>query len=223
MSAVVELRGVWRSFRTAVPVHAVRDLSLMIDEGEFVSIVGASGSGKSTLLGLVGLLDRPTRGEILLEGRRTTELGDRERSQLRAHKIGFVFQQFHLIPYLSALENVATALLYRGISPPQRVTLASQALERVGLRPRGDHRPNQLSGGEQQRVAIARAIVARPTLLLADEPTGNLDSASAARIVELLASLVDAASAVVIVTHDPAVAERTQRRITMVDGSTPTL
>lgn len=216
--AVIELVGVGRTYGGAVPVHALRDASLRIDGGELVSIVGPSGSGKSTLLGLLGLLDRPTTGRVLVGGRDLSAAGDRERTRVRGRTIGFVFQQFHLIPHLSSVENVETALSYRGLPARERRDRALGALDRVGLADRADHRPVELSGGEQQRTAVARAIVADPDLVLADEPTGALDTANADRVMELLSDIVDADRALVVVTHDLDVAAIAPRRISLRDG-----
>jgi putative ABC transport system ATP-binding protein len=202
-----------------VVVYALRDVSLQIMAGEFLSIVGPSGSGKSTMLGLLGVLDLPSAGTIRVAGRDVGRLDDATRSRLRGDSIGFVFQQFHLIPHLSALGNVETALLYRDMRPRERRDKARQALEQLGLGPRVDHRPVQLSGGEQQRVALARAIVTDPLMVLADEPTGALDSANAAHVLEIFQSLQSPERAVVMVTHDPTVANTARRRISMRDGT----
>ena len=215
----MELRQVSRTYPGAVPVHALRSVDLRIDAGEFVSVTGPSGSGKSTLLGMIGLLDRPTSGAITVGGEDVTRASDRRRTMLRGEVLGFVFQQFHLIPHLTASGNVETALLYRGLRPSKRRKLAHAALARVGLSPRADHRPTELSGGEQQRVALARAIVAEPQIVLADEPTGALDSTNANNILEVLASLVDERTAVVMVTHNTDLAERADRQIRMGDGA----
>jgi putative ABC transport system ATP-binding protein len=202
-----------------VVVFALRDVSLRIMAGEFLSIVGPSGSGKSTMLGLLGVLDLPSAGTIRVAGRDVGRLDDATRSRLRGDSIGFVFQQFHLIPHLSALGNVETALLYRDMKPRARRDKARQALEQLGLGPRIEHRPVQLSGGEQQRVALARAIVTDPLMVLADEPTGALDSANAAHVLEIFQSLQSPERAVVMVTHDPNVANTARRRISMRDGT----
>ncbi len=202
-----------------VVVFALKDVSLRIMAGEFLSIVGPSGSGKSTMLGLLGVLDLPSAGTIKVAGRDVGRLDDATRSRLRGDSIGFVFQQFHLIPHLSALGNVETALLYRDLRPRERREKATQALEQLGLGPRIDHRPVQLSGGEQQRVALARAIVTDPLMVLADEPTGALDSANAEHVLEIFRSLQSPERAVVMVTHDPNVANTARRRISMRDGT----
>ena len=216
--SLLSLGGVSRVYGTGVEVHALRNVSIDIRTGDLLSIVGPSGSGKSTLLGLLGLLDLPTSGVVTVQGRDATSLSDAERSRLRGEAIGFVFQQFHLIPHLTALANVETALLYRGLSAGERSRRAFEALERLGLGDRHDHRPVQLSGGEQQRVAIARAIVTEPLVVLADEPTGALDTANAANIMEIFGGLQSPERAVCIVTHDRDVARSTQRQISMLDG-----
>jgi putative ABC transport system ATP-binding protein len=201
-----------------VQVFALRNVSLHIYPGDFMSIVGPSGSGKSTMLGLLGVLDLPTSGTIRVAGQDVSALDDATRSRLRGDSIGFVFQQFHLIPHLTALGNVETALLYRDMRPRERRDKAYAALERLGLGARADHRPVQMSGGEQQRVALARAIVTNPLMILADEPTGALDSVNAAHVLEIFQGLESPERAVVMVTHDPAVAARARRRVSMRDG-----
>ena len=216
--SLLSLGGVSRVYGTGVEIHALRNVSLDIRPGDLMSIAGPSGSGKSTLLGLLGLLDLPTSGVVTVRGDDVTRLSDAERSRLRGEAIGFVFQQFHLIPHLTAVANVETALLYRGLSAGERRRRAFEALERLGLGDRHDHRPVQLSGGEQQRVAIARAIVTEPLVVLADEPTGALDTANAANIMEVFGGLQSPERAVCIVTHDRDVASSTQRRISMLDG-----
>lgn len=218
MSALVEMRDVWRVYEGAVPVPAVRGLSLRIEAGELVAITGSSGSGKSTLLGLLGCLDTATSGTIRIAGMDVARASDGLRTRLRRDLIGFVFQQFHLVPHLSALANVESALLFRGIPRAERRARALRSLERVGLLPRATHLPSRLSGGEQQRVAIARALVTGPALLLADEPTGNLDSTNTSRILDLLAEIPGEHTAVVIVTHERDVAARCQRVVELRDG-----
>ncbi|MDG2025962.1 MAG: ABC transporter ATP-binding protein [Acidimicrobiales bacterium] len=216
--SLLQLEEVSRIYGDEVKVHALDRVSMSIEAGEFVSIVGPSGSGKSTMLGLLGLLDLPSIGIMRVTGTSVRDLSDYERSRLRGDVVGFIFQQFHLIPHLDARRNVETALLYRNLSPGERRRRAMEALDIVGLAPRSDHRPVQLSGGEQQRVAIARAIVTKPKLLLADEPTGALDSSNAANVMEIFQDLHTPIRAIAIVTHDPAVAATAQRRISMKDG-----
>ena len=215
---LLDLDEVSRIYGEEVKVHALDAVSLQIEVGEFVSIVGPSGSGKSTMLGLLGLLDLPSLGTLSVDGTSVSELSDHDRSTLRGDVVGFIFQQFHLIPHLDARRNVETALLYRNLSPRERKRRAMEALEVVGLAPRHEHRPVQMSGGEQQRCAIARAIVTEPKLLLADEPTGALDSTNAANVMEIFRDLNDGTRAIAIVTHDPAVAAAADRRISMRDG-----
>ncbi len=199
-------------------VKALDGVSLCVERGELVAIVGRSGSGKSTLMNILGCLDTPTDGHYYLDGRDVSQLPEQELSAVRARTIGFVFQKFHLLPELTALENVELPLIYRGLSPASRRQLASDSLARVGLSERLHHRPSQLSGGQQQRVAIARAIAAKPPLILADEPTGNLDSASGQTVMALLRQLHVDGHTVVIITHDPSVAATAERVLTMRDG-----
>jgi putative ABC transport system ATP-binding protein len=215
---LLELEGVSRVYGEEVEIYALRDVSLQIMAGEFMSIVGPSGSGKSTMLGLLGVLDLPTSGTVRIAGQDVSALDDPDRSRLRGDSIGFVFQQFHLIPHLTALGNVETALLYRDIRPRERRERAYQALDRLGLAGRANHRPVQLSGGEQQRVALARAIVTEPLMILADEPTGALDSANAAHVLEIFSGLGSPERAVVMVTHDAVVARTARRQVSMRDG-----
>lgn len=216
----VEARDVTRRYLLdGVAVDALRGVTLRIEVGGYLAVVGPSGSGKSTLMHLLGCLDRPTSGTLLLGGRDVASLSDGELARLRNHTVGFVFQSFQLLGRTSALENVALPLVYRGVRRAQRRSLASAALEAVGLGHRLGHRPGQLSGGEQQRVAIARALVGEPAVLLADEPTGNLDTRSGADVMALLGRLnSEHGVAVVVVTHDPEVARRARRRIHMRDG-----
>jgi putative ABC transport system ATP-binding protein len=216
MTAVLELREVVK--RYPGEVQALRGVNLLVQEGELCAIVGPSGSGKSTLLHIMGTLERATNGVVRIAGVDVAEASDRRLAALRASRIGFVFQQFHLLDHLDAVQNVALGLLYRGGQARARRAAAVAALDRVGLGGRLGHRPAQLSGGERQRVAIARAVAGRPGLVLADEPTGNLDSASGRQIIELLAGLTDDGTAVVVVTHDAAVAAAMDRRVVMRDG-----
>lgn len=214
---MIRLEAVSKTYGTGPgAVAALRAVDLEIRRGEFVAISGPSGSGKSTLLHILGLLDRPKEGRYLLEGRDVTALPDRELSALRGRRIGFVFQSFHLLPRASALENVMLPLLYAG--EPDAAARAREALARVGLSARERHRPGELSGGEQQRVAIARAIVKRPDLILADEPTGNLDGRTGLEILELLSQIRAGGVTLVLVTHEARVAERAERVIELQDG-----
>ena len=215
---VLALEGVSRVYGEEVQVRALDDVTLDIRAGEFLSIVGPSGSGKSTMLGLLGILDLPTSGIVRVRGTDATQLSDAERSRLRGEAIGFVFQQFHLIPHLTATGNVEAALRYRGLSARQRRARALSALEQVGLGARHDHRPVQMSGGEQQRVAIARAIATEPSVILADEPTGALDSHNAENVLQVFGDLQSPERAVCIVTHDLHVAHAARRKISMLDG-----
>lgn len=214
----LELRSVGKTYPPPTTVTALVDVSFQVGAGEAVAITGPSGSGKSTLLNLLGTLERPTRGTVLVGDTDTSRLPDRALSGLRAWRIGFVFQHFHLLEHLSVLDNVATGLLYRGLSTSRRRAAAARALDRVGLAARSSHRPSQLSGGERQRTAIARAVVGEPDIVLADEPTGNLDTATGAQIIQLIAELADPHTTVVVITHDASVATAMRREIRLRDG-----
>jgi putative ABC transport system ATP-binding protein len=218
--ALIAIRDLRRTYHTgAIQVPALRGLSFEIARGEFLAIMGPSGSGKTTLMNLIGCLDRPSEGRYQLDGQSIGELDRDELASIRNRKIGFVFQQFHLLPRRTALQNVELPLVYRGdMSRDERQSRATAALERVGLAERLHHRPNELSGGQQQRVAIARALVTEPTLLLADEPTGNLDSRASAEIMALFAELNLHGLTIVVVTHEPGVAAATGRILTIRDG-----
>ncbi len=214
----LELRRVVKAYPGSPPVHALDDVSIRIDHGELVAVVGPSGSGKSTLLNVMGTLDRPTEGVVAIDGVDTADRSDDEVAGIRARKIGFVFQQFFLLPGMSAVDNVGNGLLYQGVPPATRRTRSIEALRRVGLGHRLDHTPNQMSGGERQRVAVARALVHQPAFVLADEPTGNLDSRSTEAVMQLIHDLHAEGTTIVVITHDLAIADALPRQIHVLDG-----
>ncbi len=216
---VIELRGVTRIYSSGrLEVAALRGVDLDVWQGDFLAIVGPSGSGKSTLMNIIGCLDRPTAGSYRLGGTPVEQLSDDDLARVRGRAIGFVFQSFNLLPRTSALENVATPMLYQGVARKERFARAHAALERLGLGDRLDHEPSELSGGQQQRVAIARALVTEPALILADEPTGNLDSASGADVIALLHELNAGGTTIVLITHDSDVAQQARRQVHVRDG-----
>jgi putative ABC transport system ATP-binding protein len=215
---VIEFDRVGKTYPGPPPVHALRDASLQVLAGEHVAIRGRSGSGKSTMMNIAGLLDRPTAGTFRFDGIDVSQLSERTRTALRGSSIGFVFQAFHLLPHRAAFENVELALLYSGVARPARRGRAIEALSRVGLAHRVHALPSRMSGGERQRVAIARALVNRPSLLLCDEPTGNLDSATAAEVLDVIGELHAAGQTVIVITHDDAVASRAGRVLRLADG-----
>jgi putative ABC transport system ATP-binding protein len=216
---MIELRHIHRRFQVGEQqVHALNDINLTIERGEYLSIMGPSGSGKSTLLHAIGLLDRPDSGTYLLDQRDVTALSDQEQARIRSETIGFVFQFFHLVPRLSAADNVGLPLLLAGLPPRERQQRVAQALAAVNLSDRAEHRPEQLSGGQRQRVAIARATIMQPALLLADEPTGNLDRSSGQDVIALLEKLNAEGLTLIIVTHDGEIGKRARRSVRMIDG-----
>ncbi|MCG6861845.1 MAG: ABC transporter ATP-binding protein [Chromatiaceae bacterium] len=216
---MIELEGVERCFQLGgEQVHALQSIDLGFEAGAYVSIMGSSGSGKSTLLNIIGLLDRPNAGAYRLDGIDTTELSDDQQADVRRNKIGFVFQSFHLVPRLTAEQNVLLPLMLAGMDPAERRERVERALDVMGLRDRAGHRPDQLSGGQRQRVAIARAVVMEPEIILADEPTGNLDRAAGANVIETLEGLNRQGIILILVTHDPDIGSRAGRRLHLVDG-----
>jgi putative ABC transport system ATP-binding protein len=218
---LIEIRNLHRTYCRpdgTVLVAALRGINLTIPHGQYVCIMGQSGSGKSTLMNIIGCLDRPTEGNFMLEGEDIATMKDSALSAIRGRRIGFIFQSFNLIPELTVLENVEVPLFYRGVPRAERHARASAVIERVGLTDRLGHRPNQLSGGQQQRVAIARALIGNPSLLLADEPTGNLDTTTSERILKLLDELHDEGRTIMMITHDDAMAERCERVVRLCDG-----
>ncbi|MBT4033973.1 MAG: ABC transporter ATP-binding protein [Candidatus Marinimicrobia bacterium] len=218
---MIQLNNIEKLYRTdSIETLALTNINLKVSKGEFLSIMGPSGSGKSTLLNIIGLLDKPSEGEILLDGEKLNSFRDRKLARIRNHKIGFVFQSYHLVNDLSVVDNVEIPLIYRTMSGKERRRRALEALEKVGLNARTKHFPAQLSGGQRQRVAIARAIVGNPEIILADEPTGNLDSVMGQEILEILKSLVsDMGTTIVMVTHDDSIAMKTDRIVRLFDGS----
>jgi putative ABC transport system ATP-binding protein len=216
---LIHLQGITRQYVMGdQTVHALQGIDLEIERNEMVAFIGASGSGKSTMMNIVGCLDRPSSGQYWLNGREVAAMSGDDLARVRNQEIGFIFQSFHLLPRASALDNVAQPLIYRGIPLRERLALAEQALQRVGLGARLHHRPNELSGGQRQRVAIARALVGKPSILLADEPTGNLDSATSLEIMDLIREVHAQGQTVVIVTHEPEIAEQCQRVVRLRDG-----
>lgn len=217
--AIIELRGIERVFQLGdSEVHALAGLDLDIERGEYVAVMGPSGSGKSTLLNLLGLLDRPNIGTYRLEERDVTTLSPTEQARVRSERIGFVFQSFHLVPRLTAAENIALPMILAGLPARERDARVAEALQNFGLEHRADHRPDQLSGGQRQRVAIARATIMRPAMLLADEPTGNLDRHTGEEVMNLLEGLNSNGVTLIVVTHDQALGARAHRQLTMEDG-----
>ena len=217
---MIQLDHIERVFQVGdQKVHALHDVGLKVERGEYLSIMGPSGSGKSTLLNIIGLLDRPSDGQYFLDDKDVTLLTEKEQAQTRREKIGFVFQFFHLVPRLTAAENVELPLVLAGMMPDERKQKVLEVLQAMGIGDRMHHRPEQLSGGQRQRVAIARATIMQPAVILADEPTGNLDRASGKEVVEILERLVDNGLTLIIVTHDPELGQRAKRQIKMVDGS----
>jgi len=219
MSSLIELSAIERVFHLGdSEVHALRQLELSINTGEYVAVMGPSGSGKSTLLNLLGLLDHPNAGTYHLEGRDVTTLSPEEQARVRSERIGFVFQSFHLVPRLTAAENIALPMTLAGIAPAERAKRDTQALKDYGLADRAEHRPNELSGGQRQRVAIARATIMQPAMILADEPTGNLDRATGEEVMRLLEELNTSGVTLIVVTHDTALGARARRQLLMEDG-----
>ncbi|MEW5755120.1 MAG: ABC transporter ATP-binding protein [Pseudomonadota bacterium] len=217
---MIDMQHVNRVFSVGTQqVHALRDINLTVEPGAYISIMGPSGSGKSTLLNLIGLLDRPSDGRYLLDGRETTTLDDEEQARMRRDELGFVFQFFHLVPRLTAVENIELPMMLSGVAPEERRQRAMESLADYGIADRADHRPDQLSGGQRQRVAIARATVMRPKIILADEPTGNLDRSSGAEVIHILERLNRDGITLIVVTHDPEIGQRAREQIRIVDGS----
>ena len=216
---MIQLAGIERIFQVGdETVHALSNVNITVPQGEYVAIMGPSGSGKSTLLNIVGLLDRPDKGVYSLEDLNTTELTDDQQASVRCHKIGFVFQFFHLVPRLTSAENVELPMILAGVDPGERKSRVRAALSSLGLRDRAKHRPDQLSGGQRQRVAIARATIMQPDIILADEPTGNLDRTSGIEVIQILEDLNNKGMALIMVTHDPDLGKRASRKVRLVDG-----
>jgi putative ABC transport system ATP-binding protein len=215
---VFDIRDVWKIYGTKVQIEVLRGISLSVAEAEFVAIIGPSGSGKSTLMHVMGCLQRATRGQVLLDGINVAELSEDELADIRATEIGFIFQQFNLLPLKTAQQNVELPLIFQGVAATERSKRAVELLHLVGLGHRLDHRPSQMSGGEQQRVAIARALVSNPKIIFADEPTGNLDTKSSREIMSILKKLNDAGKTLIVVTHDPEIASWADRIIRLRDG-----
>ena len=217
---LIELKDINRTFQLGdSEVHALRDVNLSIKQGEYISVMGPSGSGKSTLLNLLGLLDQPNSGTYLLDGKDITTLNQDAQAKLRSERIGFIFQSFHLVPRLSAAANIELPLMLAGVNSAERSARVTEAIANYGLSDRASHKPNELSGGQRQRVAIARATVTQPSLLLADEPTGNLDRVTGEEVVNLLETLNKQGVTLIVVTHDHALGDRANRQIKMVDGA----
>jgi putative ABC transport system ATP-binding protein len=215
---IIDVKDVWKIYGTKVQVEVLRGVSLSINDAEFVAIIGPSGSGKSTLMHVMGCLQKPTKGRIVLDGVNVAELGEDELAEIRGNKIGFVFQQFNLLPLKSAQKNVELPLVFQGVSSNERTKRAAELLEMVGLGHRMEHKPSQMSGGEQQRVAIARALVGSPMIIFADEPTGNLDTKSSREIMAILKKLNSDGKTLIVVTHDPEIAKWADRTIGLQDG-----
>jgi putative ABC transport system ATP-binding protein len=217
--AMIETNDLWKTYRMgSEDVHALRGASLSIEKGQYVAIMGPSGSGKSTLMNLIGCLDTPTRGEYRLNGKLASRMNDNELANIRNREIGFVFQTFNLLPRATALHNVELPLIYNGTGARERESMAREALDKVQLSDRVDHKPTELSGGQRQRVAIARALVNNPSLILADEPTGNLDSKTSVEIMRLLEDLHRLGNTIIVVTHEKSIAEHAQRVLSILDG-----
>lgn len=220
MNTVIDLQGVGRSYVMGQEqIHALRSVTFSIARGEYVALMGPSGSGKSTLMNLIGCLDTPSKGAYFLSGQEVSRMNDQQLAEVRNREIGFVFQTFNLLPRLSALENVALPLVYAGVSRTERLDRAAEVLDRVGLTSRMKHKPNELSGGQRQRVAVARALVNRPSILLADEPTGNLDSKTSIDIMNLFADIHTQGNTIVLVTHEEEIARYAHRIVRLRDGS----